>query len=137
MNNYYKNLSLIFAAGGFGGLVKGVVAWLFGAWGINALLGSSLAPALSPAWIYQHVVWGGIWGLLFLLPVRGISYPALGALYSLPQSLIMLLVLFPKMGQAGLWGLGLGHSTPGLILFFGVVWGVAAGLWLKVAREGK
>jgi hypothetical protein len=137
MNNFYKNLSLIFAAGCFGGLVKGVVAWLFGALGVNALLGSQLAPALTPAWTYQHVVWGGIWALLFLLPIRGLSYLALGALYSLPQSLLMLLVLFPKMGQAGLWGLGLGRITPVLILFFGVVWGVAAGLWLKVARGGK
>jgi len=137
MTNFYKNLSLIFAAGCFGGLVKGTVAWLFGALGINTLLGSQLAPPLTTAWIYQHVVWGGIWALLFLLPIRGLSYLALGALYSLPQSLIMLLVLFPKMGQAGLWGLGWGRITPVLILFFGVVWGVAAGLWLKVAREGK
>jgi hypothetical protein len=49
----------------------------------------------------------------------------------------MLLVLFPKMGKAGLWGLGLGRMTPALILFFGVVWGVATALWLKVAKEGK
>jgi len=137
MGNAYRNLSLIFAAGGFGGLVKAIVAWLFGALGINALLGSSLAPALTPPWIYQHMVWGGIWALLFLLPLRRLSYPALGVLYSLPQSLVMLLIVMPKMGLAGPWGLGWGRITPVLILFFGAIWGLSTGLWLKVARESK
>jgi len=135
MGSFFKKLSLIFAAGCFGGFVKGMVAWLFGASGVNALLGSTLAPALTPPWIYQHAIWGGIWALLFFLPVRGLSYPALGVLYSLPQSLIMLLVLFPRMPQAGLWGLKMGLITPFLILFLGGVWGVATGLWLKASRE--
>jgi len=39
MNNFYKNLSLIFAAGSFGGLAKALVAWGFGAAGLNVLLG--------------------------------------------------------------------------------------------------
>lgn len=135
MGSWAKKLSLIFAAGCFGGLVKGVVAWLFGAAGLNALLGSTLAPALTPAWIYQHLIWGGLWAFLFLLPLRRLSYPALGVFYSLPQSLVMLLVIFPRMPGAGLLGLKLGFITPVLTLFFGAVWGVAAGLWLKVSRE--
>jgi hypothetical protein len=49
-------------------LVKALVAWSFSAAGLNAALGSKMAMALTPVWIYSHVVWGGIWGLLFLLP---------------------------------------------------------------------
>ncbi len=134
MDKFFKKISLIFAAGSFGGLVKAVVAWFFGAAGLNALLGFNMAPALTPAWIYQHLVWGGIWALLFLLPLRG-SYYFRGAIYSLGQTLVQLLVIFPKM-QKGWLGLELGPMAPVLVLFFGVVWGVATGLWLKHAAEG-
>lgn len=129
-----KTVSLVFAAGSLGGLAKGLAAWLFGAAGINALLGSQFAPALTPMWIYSHVVWGGIWALLFLLPLRKVSYVSLGILYSLPQTLIALLVLMPKMGR-GLLALQLGWTTPILVLFFGFIWGIATSLWLKWSRE--
>ena len=133
MNNFYKNLSLIFAAGSFGGLAKALVAWGFGAAGLNVLLGFKMAPALTPAWIYQHMVWGGIWALLFLLPLGG-SYYLRGAFYSLGQTLVQLLIIFPKMNR-GLLGLELGPMAPVLVGFFGVIWGVATGFWLKYARE--
>lgn len=129
-----KNLSLIFAAGALGGLLKGLTSWLFGAMGINALLGSQFAPALTPFWVYQHMVWGGLWALLFLLPLRKLSYVSLGVIYSLPQTLISLVVLMPKMGR-GMLGLQMGLMTPVLVLFFGFVWGIATALWLKWSRE--
>ena len=129
-----KNLSLLFAAGSMGGLLKGLTAWLWGAWGVNALLGSQFAPALTPFWVYQHMVWGGLWAFLFLLPLRRRSYVSLGIIYSLPQTLITLLILMPKMGK-GLLGLQMGPMTPVLILFFGFVWGIATALWLKWSRE--
>lgn len=129
-----KNLSLVFAAGALGGLLKGLAAWLGGALGFNALLGSQLAPALTPFWVYQHMVWGGLWAFLFLLPLRGLSYVSLGIIYSLPQTLISLVVLMPQM-QRGLLGLRLGYATPLLILFFGLVWGITTALWLKWSRE--
>lgn len=134
MGNFCNNLSLIFAAGSFGGLVKAMVAWIFGAAGINALLGFKMAPALTSVWIYQHLVWGGIWALLFLLPLGG-SYYFRGAIYSLGQTLVQLLVIFPKMNR-GLLGLELGLMAPVLVCFFGVVWGLATGFWLKYARKG-
>ena len=129
-----KNLSLVFAAGSLGGLLKGLAAWFCGAWGFNALLGSQFAPALTPFWVYQHVVWGGLWAFLFLLPPRGRSYVSLGVIYSLPQTLIALLFLMPKMGK-GVLGLQMGPMTPVLILIFGFVWGLVTALWLKGSRE--
>ncbi|MFZ5449713.1 MAG: hypothetical protein ACOZFS_13860 [Thermodesulfobacteriota bacterium] len=135
MNNFYRNLSLVFAAGAFGGLVKAVVAWIFGAAGINAMLGFQMAPALTPMWIYSHMVWGGIWSLLFFLPLRW-SYYARGLLYSLGQTLVQLLVIFPKMGK-GLLGLELGYMAPVLVTFFGVIWGLCTAFWLKSSRESR
>lgn len=136
MNNFLRNLSLILAAGVMGGLTKALVAWSFGASGINAFLGSQLAPPISSSWVYSHAVWGGIWALLFFLPIRGASYYFLGILYSLPQSLISLLVIFPSMNY-GLLGLNLGAATPILILFFGIVWGVTTGCWLKLVEDNR
>jgi hypothetical protein len=130
----FKNLSLIFAAGSLGGLLKGLAAWLCGTLGLNALLGSQFAPMLTPLWVYQHMVWGGLWAFLFLLPLRRLSYVSLGIIYSLPQTLISLVVLMPKMGK-GMLGLQMGHFTPVLILFFGFVWGITTALWLKWSRE--
>jgi hypothetical protein len=130
----FKKLSLIFAAGAFGGLLKGLTAWLCGAWGINALLGSQFAPMLTPLWVYQHMVWGGLWAFLFLLPLKKLAYVSLGIIYSLPQTLIALVILMPKMGKGPL-GLQMGFMTPVLILFFGFVWGIATALWLKWSRE--
>ena len=129
-----KSISLAFAAGCFGGLAKGLAAWFCGAIGLNALLGSQFAPPLTTLWIYAHVVWGGIWALLFLLPIRGWSVYSLGILYSLPQSLISLVFMFPQMNR-GLLGLQLGMLTPVLVLFFGFVWGLASAYWWKYAKE--
>lgn len=134
MNDFYRNLSVIFAAGALGGLVKAVVAWSFGAAGLNAALGFKMAPALTPLWIYQHIVWGGLWGLLFLLPLKG-SYFLRGVLYSLGQTLVQLVIIFPNMGK-GMLGLELGYMAPVLVACFGVIWGLAAAFWLKFAREG-
>ena len=58
-----------------------------------------------------------------------------GALYSLAQTLIQLVIIFPKMGK-GMWGLELGYMTPVLVTFFGVIWGLATAFWLKFSREG-
>jgi hypothetical protein len=76
-----KNLSLTFAAGCLGGLANAVFIWLFGAIGLTSAPGVHLAPAFTPPWLYQKLVWGGIWGWLFLLPV-GLSYPVRGLLFT-------------------------------------------------------
>jgi hypothetical protein len=80
------------------------------------------------------LVWGGIWAFLFLLPLSG-SYYLRGALYSLGQTLIQLVIIFPKMGK-GMLGLELGYMAPVLVTFFGVIWGLATAFWLKFSREG-
>ncbi|MDI6854183.1 MAG: hypothetical protein QME75_11350 [Deltaproteobacteria bacterium] len=131
----WKNLSLAFTAGCLGGLVNSIAVWLFGALGINQALGVSLAPHFTPAWLYPRLVWGGLWGLLFLLPLKGLTYTARGLLLSLGPTLGQLLVVFPLKAQQGLFGLQLGYLTPLLVLFFNAVWGIVAAYWLKLTRE--
>ena len=56
------------AAGCLGGLVNSLVVWQGGELGIARWAGVTMAPVLSARWLYPRIVWGGIWGLLFLLP---------------------------------------------------------------------
>jgi hypothetical protein len=59
-----KNLLICFSAGCLGALINSLVAWQFGEQGITRWIGVSMAPALTPAWLYPRIVWGGIWGLM-------------------------------------------------------------------------
>ena len=130
MKNVFKKLSLVFAAGALGGLVNSTVLWLFGRAGITAELGVKLAPAITPAWLYPRLVWGGIWGILFLLPLAQNRPFQQGLLISLGPTIVQLFVIFPYQLNKGMMGLELGTLTPLFVLFFNAVWGVAAALWL-------
>lgn len=130
-----KEVSLTFAAGVLGGLANSLTVWLFGAVGLNQLLGVALAPQLTPAWLYPRLVWGGLWGLLFLLPVPKLTYPSRGFFFSLGPSLVQIFVVFPLKAQKGVGGIELGHLTPLLVVFFNAVWGLVTAVWLKWSRS--
>jgi len=125
-----RSLSLFFAAGALGGLVNGLVVWLAGDLGITHALGVAIAPKLSAAWLYPRVVWGGIWGFLFVLPVS-LRWLARGLALSLGPSLVQLLVVFPLQARKGVLGLDLGVLTPCFVLFFNASWGIAASWWVR------
>ena len=134
MTNIFRTLSLVFAAGCVGAVANSLAVWLFGDLGINAALGVKIAPKLTPAWLYPRIVWGGMWGALFLLPILRNSFIVRGLLYSLGPSLVMLFIVFPMKAKKGMLGLDLGNLTPVLVLFFNAVWGIAAALWLRLSR---
>ena len=115
-------------------MANSLAVWLFGDLGINAALGVKIAPKLTPVWLYPRIVWGGIWGALFLLPILRNSFITRGLLYSLGPSLVMLFIVFPMKAKKGMLGLDLGNLTPVLVLFFNAIWGVAAALWLRLSR---
>jgi hypothetical protein len=115
--------------------LNSVAVWLFGALGLTPALGVNIAPKLTPAWLYPRLVWGGLWGFLFLLPLKGLTYTTRGLLLSLGPSLVQLLVVFPVQAQKGLFGLRLGYLTPVMVLFFNAIWGVVTAYSLKVTRE--
>ena len=133
MRQLMKNLTLIFAAGCLGGVFNGLAVWGFGVAGITAAAGVELAPPLTPAWLYPRVVWGGIWGVLFILPVLRGRDVSRGVLFSFAPTLVQLLVIMPRAGK-GLCGLELGIWTPAFVLFFNMVWGLTAAMWLKILQ---
>jgi len=135
MKKLAKKLTVIFAAGCLGGLANSLAVWLFGAYGITKTLGVRIAPDLSPVWLYPRLVWGGIWGLLFLLPVFRSSVLKRGLLLSLGPTIIQLFVVFPYKADQGMMGMGLGALTPLLVFVFNAIWGITVAIWLRFVGE--
>ena len=128
-----QSLSLFFAAGALGGLANSLLVWICGQAGLSQALGVAIAPELTPAFLYPRIVWGGIWGFLFTLPLGGGSFVRRGLLLSLAPSAYQLFVVFPRAGR-GTLGLELGALAPALVLVFNAAWGIVASWWLRGTR---
>jgi len=125
-----RSLSLFFAAGVVGAFANSLAVWLLGELGVPRALGVALAPDWSAAWLYPRLVWGGIWGLLFVLPVTAAVVPR-GLLVSLAPTLFQLFVVFPAWAGKGVAGLELGLLTPAFVLLYNAIWGVTASWWVQ------
>ncbi len=131
MSRLLTSVAMTFSAGCFGGLANSLVLWLVGFYGITAALGVALAPALTPAWLYPRLVWGGIWGFLFLSTLPRLRWWVRGLLFSLGPSAVQMVVVFPERTPHGMFGLGLGALTPVFVLALNAIWGLAAAFVLR------
>ncbi|MGR9000406.1 MAG: hypothetical protein ACU88J_15360 [Gammaproteobacteria bacterium] len=129
-----KKLLICFAAGCAGALANSITVWAFGNYGITKSLGVSIVPALNSSWLYPRIVWGGIWGLLFILPMLDSKLLRKGSILSLFPTAVQLFVVFPFKAGKGMAGLELGVLTPVLVLFFNWVWGIATAIVIKFAK---
>ncbi len=129
-----RKLMILFAAGCLGGLANALIVWQFGTSGINAFMGVNIAPHLSAGWLYPKIVWGGIWGVVFLLPLYSSRPMMKGAVLSLMPTAIQLLVIFPFQAHKGIGGLELGLLTPLMVLLCNGSWGVVTAVSIKMAR---
>jgi hypothetical protein len=126
-----RGLSLVFAAGVVGALANSLALWAAGTSGLSEALGVRIAPSLTAGWLYPRIAWGGLWGLLFLLPLASQRWVAQGLALSLFPSLFQLFVIFPYRTSAGTLGTGLGTLTPVVVVAMNAVWGLAASAWLR------
>jgi hypothetical protein len=128
----FRTTLLLFAAGALGGLTCSVLIWALGEFGVTAAAGVAMAPSLSAAWLYPRIVWGGIWGAVFLLRVPGGGWLKRGLLLSLAPSAAALLWFLPQAG-AGLFALDRGTLAPLFVLLVNASWGLTAAFALKQA----
>ncbi len=134
---FARRLSLVFAAGSVGGLANSAAVWACGRLGFAEAAGVKMAPAFTAAWLYPRVVWGGIWGVLFLLPFLR-KGPFLRALvFSLSPTAVQLFVIFPMRDNKGMMGLDLGTLTPLFVIGYNAVWGLSAAVWLVIVGERR
>jgi hypothetical protein len=135
MKNAARRVSLVFGAGVLGGFVNSLAVWAGGAYEIAQLIGVRIAPALTPTWLYPRLVWGGIWGGLFLLPLLRSNPFKRGLLLGLGPTIVQLFVIFPSQTTHGQMGLALGTFTPLVVVAFNSIWGISAALWLRCTGE--
>ena len=134
MTSTVKKITMVFGAGCFGGLVNSLAVWFFGKIGFTQAIGVQIGPQLTAAWLYPRIVWGGIWGLLFLLPLMKKKILSRGFVYSLGPTLVQLFIVFPIKAHKGVMGFELGLMTPLLVVGFNAIWGTATAIWLRLAR---
>jgi len=123
-----RKLSGAFTGGALGALVDSVNIVLLSKVGFTTLIGVSLAPQWSGPWLYQRMVWGGIWGLILVLPYLRSRIVLRGIVMSLAPTAMMLFRVFPSMGK-GLMGVEFGVMTPVLVLLLNFIWGIVASYW--------
>lgn len=128
MSKPARALSIYFTAGALGAVANSFAAWGAGRAGLLHALGVGIAPALTAHWLYARIVWGGIWGMLLVLPVAPGRWLRRGLLVSLGPTLAQLLFFFPRAGK-GLFGIELGLATPLVVLVLNGIWGAVASLW--------
>lgn len=125
-------LSMAFASGVVGAGVLVVVALLMGRFGIFADLGCHLHPSANREYLYSRLVWGGIFGLLFCLPIMSGSVWKRGFVFGLIPAAVQLLVIFPLLNHVQVLGLNYGYTTPIFVVFLNAVWGLTSAGWLKM-----
>lgn len=134
MSRWIRTGSIAFSAGVLGALANSWLVWYLGRKGIPQTLGIAIAPAWTRMFIYSRLVWGGLWGLLFLLPLWRsgfwVGVFSRGFFFSLGPTLFQLLYVFPVLQHKGLLGLHLGSLTPLYVILMNLVWGVCAALWV-------
>ena len=129
-----KRILIYFAAGCLGAIVNSIAVWLSGDLGITGSLGVAISPALSASWLYPRIVWGGIWGELFFLPVFKSKPFTKGTLLSFFPTAVQLFVVFPYQTKKGLAGIELGMYTPVFVLVFNWIWGIVTSFTIKYSR---
>ncbi|MBU0681326.1 MAG: hypothetical protein KKD73_07885 [Proteobacteria bacterium] len=128
-----KKIILSLVAGVIGGLVNSLGLWGSGVLGISTALGFTMTPHLSLPWLAPRLFQGGIWGLAFLLPFWTTSYYKKGMVIAIAQAIVMLVIIFPKMGF-GFYGAQLGATAPLFVFVFTSFWGLSAAAFLKATR---
>lgn len=121
-------VSAAFTGGVLGGFVDSFNIWFMGKAGISDLIGLEMKPEFTAPWLYQRMVWGGIWMLLLLLPVLQHRVLLRGCLFSLLPSAMMLFLVLPGMGK-GIMGLGFGAVTPFIVIGLNFIYGMVASFW--------
>ena len=135
MSSPLKSISLSFSAGCLGGLANSITLWLFGHFHLASKIGVKPAPKLTAQWLHPRIVWGGIWGLLLILPVFSDSMLLRSMVLSLGPTLVQLLYIFPERMHKGLMGFKLGTFTPLCVIFFNWIWAITALFWLKITTN--
>jgi hypothetical protein len=129
-----RTVSTYFSAGAVGGLVAAAVCWFLGASGITDHFDVSIKPSFTQDWVYLQVVHGGLWGMLFFLPLLNRMPVVKGLILSIIPTCFVLFVMYPIFLKKGTMGEYLGDLTWAVVVIDRATWGITTGLWLRWTR---
>jgi len=129
-DRFWTSATLAFTSGVLGAAANRITLFILG------VIQVIPAPAVTKPWIYSALVWGGLWGFLFLIPWKA-NWWARGIVFGLGPSLGVWLVVFPLVANVGLFGVQRG--VMGLVVPFvaNSVWGLLASWWYEYVGSGK
>jgi hypothetical protein len=119
----FRLLTLGFGAGAFGAVILALVSAALNALNVQALIGLPPPPAPESylPLFYRLIVWGGVWGLLFVVPVLNRLWWLKGIIIGVLATLAILFYFNPAI------------TTPPMrfayVLVLNAIWGIAAGAW--------
>ncbi len=128
-----RKLSLAYAAGSLAALAACLLLWLLGREGVTGWLSVSLPWGLDIYRLYPRLIFGGLCGLLLVLPLASGQLYLQALLMALAPAAYILLVYFPRAGR-GLLGVAYGPLTPLLVGLLCLLWGFAAVAWYRLVR---
>lgn len=118
-----RRAALYYAAASIGGLAVVLTVWSFGRIGMPELFGVAIKPAFELASLYRAMVWGGIWGMIFLLPIPIRPLWLKGLLFTLAPVLAALMYFGPARGGM-MFALDRGELAPFYIYLINIPWGL-------------
>lgn len=124
-------LTLGFGAGAFGACILGLVAFALGRLGVPEMLGLTMPAPKLPEALYRAIVWGGIWGLLFVVPAFNRPWWFKGIIIGLLATVALVLYFAPALRGGPAWGIVYAA------VLNGIVWGLAAGLWWAMVSGAR
>lgn len=130
MRAFLKKFSLVFTAGCIGGYINRLAVLIYLKLKLHEALDLEFVPEFSELFIYTGIVWGGIWGILFLIPFMRKSVWLRGLIYGVPPSLVMLFIVFPYWYGTEMMALDLGIMIIPAVFVFNFIWGIASAAWL-------
>jgi hypothetical protein len=129
-HSFWRHASLAFTAGALGALANRIGLWILGLLTVIPPTHISFpVPEPMKLWLYTAIVWGGLWGFLFLIPWRT-SWWLRGIVFGFGPSLGVWLVIYPYLAHAGFFGVN--HGVMALVIPFllnNIVWGLVASWW--------
>ena len=135
MQTKLAGVFLAFSSGAVAGFFQTLAIWICGQLGLFGLLRVALEVPFSLELFYRRVTWGGMWGLLFLIPLLPLArHLHRGLLLGLIPALASMLYFQPILNGHEFFALNLGYMMPVITVGFGLVWGALAGALLDRAQ---
>ena len=128
----WRNASIAFAAGALGALANRAALWMLGQAGVIPPTHFAFPlPEPTRLWIYTAIVWGELWGFLFLIPWHA-RWWLRGIVFGLGPSLGVWLVIYPYVAHLGFFGANRGLMALVIPLVVNnIVWGLVSSWWYE------